>query len=59
MNSGVSKSVEEEEAKMSCLVYGFTSRMHKLVASAQGLTAPGTKVPGRKRPKLAGPNEEA
>ena len=58
-NSGVSESAEEEEAKMSSLVSGFSTRMCKRAASAHGETAPSFEVPKEKRPKLSGPNEEA
>ena len=37
----------------------FDARMLKRVVSAQGLTALGAEVPGGKRPKLIGLDEEA
>ena len=58
-NSGVSKSTEKEEAEMSGLVSSFAARMSKQAASAQGETAPSFEAPGRKHPKLSGPDEEA
>ena len=58
-NLGVSKSVEEEEAEMSSLVSGFATRMHKQEATAKGETTLGAEVPGKKRPKLTDPDEEA
>ena len=44
---------------MSGLVYGFATRMSNREASAQGETAPGFELPGRKCPKLSGQDEEA
>ena len=44
---------------MSGLVSSFAVRMRKRAASAKYLTTPGVEVPNGKRPKLAGPDEEA
>ena len=59
MNPGVSDSVEEEEAEISSLVYGFGATKRNRAASAQGEIATGSEVLGRKHPKLSGPSEEA
>ena len=58
-NPRVSELAEEEEAKMSSLVYDFSMTMHKRAANAQGETAPISEVLGRNHPKLSGPSEEA
>ena len=43
---------------MSSLVAGFAARMPKRATSAQGETTPSSEVPGDKRPKRSGLNEE-
>ena len=50
---------EPAEVDMSSLVTGFAAPMRKRVASAQGETTPDSDVPGGKRPKWSGPDEEA
>ena len=44
---------------MSSLAADFTAWMGKRAASAQGETTLGCEVPGNKRPKWFGPNDEA
>ena len=44
---------------MSSLAADFTAWMGKRAASAQGETTLGCEVPGDKRPKWFGPNDEA
>ena len=58
-NPRVSESVEEEEAKMSRLVFCFSTRMSKRVTNAQRETALGGEASDGKRPKVTNPNEEA
>ena len=43
---------------MSSLAAGFVARMRKRGANTQGETTLGSKVPGEKRPKRSGLNEE-
>ena len=43
---------------MSSLAVRFATRMRKQAASAQGKTTPGSEVPGCKRPKWSGLDEE-
>ena len=50
--------VEKSESDMSSLAVGFAARMRKRATSAQGETTPGFEVPGGKRPKWSGLNEE-
>ena len=49
-NPRVSKSAEEEKVEMSSLVSGFSARMQKRAANAQGETVPSFEVPGGKHP---------
>ena len=51
--------VEEREDDISSLAFGFTVRMRKQVASAQGETTPSSKVSSEKCPKRFGRDEEA
>ena len=53
-----SDPTEEREDDMSSLVAGFSARMRKRAASAQGKTTPGFEVPGRKSPKRSGLNDK-
>ena len=53
-----SESAEESEHDMYSLVVGFSVRMLKRAASAQGETTPGSEVPGGKCLKRSGLNEE-
>ena len=55
----VSESIEEEEAEMSGLAFGFATRMRKRAASGQGETTLGVEASSGKHPKLTGPDEEA
>ena len=59
VDPNASDPVEEREDDMSSLVTGFSARMRKRAASAQGETTLGFEVSGGKRPKRPGPNEEA
>ena len=53
-----SELVKENEDDMSSLAFGFVSRMHKRVASAQRETTFSFEGPDDKRPKQSGPEEE-
>ena len=57
-NQTISQSVKEREAEMSRLVVGFTMRMRKRAANAQGKTTPGLKVSDGKHFKPSRLDEE-
>ena len=52
------ESAEEREDNMSSLTARFSTRMRKQATSAQRETTPGSDVPGGKRPKRSGLNDE-
>ena len=54
-----SDSAEEREDDMSSLAAGFSTRMRKWIASAQGETTSGSEVFGGKCFRRSGPDEEA
>ena len=54
--TGVVASEPSEEEKMSSLVVGFVSRMHKQVVGSEGEA---TSIFGGKRPRRPSPDEEA
>ena len=59
MDPVANESIEERGVNMSSLAARFVTQMPKWVASAQGETTLDSIVPGGKRPKWSGPDEEA
>ena len=57
-NPTVSESTEERETEMFGLVVRFSMRMLKRAANTQGETSSGLEVPGEKRSKRFGLDEE-
>ena len=59
MDPNASDSAKERENDMSSLTVGFSVRIRRRAASAQGETTPGFEVSGGKCPKRSGLDEEA
>ena len=59
VDPNASDPIEEREDDMSSLAVGFSSRMRKQAANAQGKNTPDSEVFGGKRPNLFGLDEEA